>query len=76
MGFWGVPEMLPTPPWGWCKELIGAWVKVPAGTSAERVLAAQGQALECRALQPQAQGLITQRALAAKVFNVHGPTDL
>ena len=72
MGFWGVP----TPPWGWCKELSEDSVKVPAGTSAERVLVAQGQAPECRALQPQAQGLITQRALAAKLFYIHGPTDL
>lgn len=68
--------MLPTPPWGRCRELIGDWVKVPAGTSAERVPVAQGQALECVALQPLAQGLITQRAQAAKLFNVHGPTDL
>lgn len=58
-----------------CKSLVADWVKVPGGTSAERVLVAQGQAPGCTVLQPPACGLVNLKALAAKLSVIHGPTD-
>ena len=58
-----------------CKLLVADWVKVPGGTSAERVLVAQGQAPGCTVLQPPTCGLINLKALDAKLSVIHDTTD-
>lgn len=58
---------------GMAKELIRDRSKVPGGTSAERLLASRGQALEHLALKLQIHRLITQKALDAKWFNITAP---